>query len=271
MNLAKKKDQWLIDTSELKFKEKLGMGSSGVVHKGVWRAITVAIKQNMIFDSKEFLKEAELMKTLRPHKNIVQIYGVCIQEDKATIVMEFVKGGSLLQLLQQKPQLPLDQIIKIVKGTAAGMNHLHAEGIVHRDLAARNILLTETGEPKISDFGMSRPMGDGNKSQKTNTNIGPIRWMSPESLSSGEYSVKSDVWTFGIVIWEVMTGKTPHQEINMLEIGLLIRDKALTPKLPEDADATLKNICNMCWKKDPSQRPTFPIICDKLTRTFGED
>jgi serine/threonine protein kinase len=138
--------------------------------------------------------------------------------------------------------------------------HLHEHNIVHRDLAARNILLTGSGDPKISDFGMSRIL-QKEEEGKTKKNLGPIRWMAPESLAQRTYSKKSDVWSFGIVVYEIVARREPHTEVNPLEVGLLIRDRHLTPKIPSHCPPILREVMQLCWQADPNQRPSFKEIC----------
>jgi len=153
-------------------------------------------------------------------------------------------------------------------GIAQGMYHLHENKIIHRDLAARNILLHH-GESKISDFGMSRSLNQQNEG-KTKSMIGPIRWMAPESLGEQLYSSKSDIWTYGIVLYEIVARKEPHEKEVQLLIGAKIRDEGLTPEIPNDNDdgddcpKCLKEVMEMCWKKDPTQRPEFDTICKFL-------
>ena len=156
--------------------------------------------------------------------------------------------------------------IKLINGIARGMLHLHSNNVIHRDLAARNILLSNR-DPKISDFGMSRTVIDEFTEGKTKQNIGPLRWMSPESIKSSIYSTKSDVWMFGIVIYEIITRKEPHDEKNdIMEVAILIRDKGLTPTIPNDCNEILKEIMNQCWNIDPEKRPDFETICNMLEK-----
>jgi proto-oncogene tyrosine-protein kinase Ret len=141
------------------------------------------------------------------------------------------------------------------------MYHLHKFNIIHRDLAARNILLTTTGSPKISDFGMSRLLHVADVG-KTYSNIGPIRWMAPESLAQQIYSKKTDIWSFGIVVYEVVAQREPHVDVNPLDVGVLIRDTYLTPTIPTNCPPLLRKIMEMCWHKEPDHRPSIEAICN---------
>jgi len=189
------------------------------------------------------------------------VFGVSLDGPQPVIVMEYCAGGSLDRILfDSNLKLSDEHKIRLVRGIAAGMLHLHEHNIVHRDLAARNILLTGSGDPKISDFGMSRIL-QKEEEGKTKKNLGPIRWMAPESLSQGTYSKKSDVWSFGIVVYEIVARREPHTEVNPLEVGLLIRDQHLTPKIPINCPPILRTLMQLCWQADPNQRPSFTEIC----------
>jgi len=130
---------------------------------------------------------------------------------------------------------------------------LHNNNIVHRDLAARNILLSGTGDPKISDFGMSRLVHD-NKGNTTKADVGPIKWMAPESIKRKEYSKKSDIWTFGVVIWEVVTRQEPYEGEDLMELALSIRDTGRHLQIP-DCEPIFQSIMNQCFKNEPRDRP----------------
>ncbi len=133
------------------------------------------------------------------------------------------------------------------------MLHLHNNNIVHRDMAARNILLSEIGEPKISDFGMSRLVTDdgGNTTKAT---VGPLKWMAPESIRNREYSKKSDMWSFGVTVWEIVTREEPYKGEDLMDLGLKIRDEGHSLAIPDNTEPIFKHIMESCFKKDPQER-----------------
>jgi serine/threonine protein kinase len=133
------------------------------------------------------------------------------------------------------------------------MLHLHNNNIVHRDLAARNILLSEVGEPKVSDFGMSR-LVDNDDGNTTKATVGPLKWMAPESLRSREYSKKSDVWSFGVVVWEIVTRQEPYKDEDLMDLGLKIRDEGHSLPISDDTEPIFKHIMESCFKKEPQDR-----------------
>jgi len=159
---------------------------------------------------------------------------------------------------KQTPEL----FVKISKGIAAGMVHLSEEKLVHRDLAARNILLTSSLVPKVSDFGMSRFNATGDDSGKTGSLVGPLRWMSPESLSEGVYSEKTDVYSFGVLLWEIMTfGTQPYPEfIDPVVVGTRVAMGKLTLEAPKGAPASIADAMNSCIKYNPDERPVFRAV-----------
>jgi predicted Ser/Thr protein kinase len=254
-----------IPFEDIEVKKEIGKGSYGKVCLGQWSGATVALKFCKEKEGLEdFWKEANLMIELPPHPNVVQMFGVSTDGTQPVLVLEYCGGGSLDKLLffSEQPMNETQNII-LVKGIAAGMLHLHNHNIIHRDLAARNILLSDAGHPKISDFGMSRILQKEDEGQ-TKTNIGPVRWMAPESLAKQTYSKKSDVWSFGIVVYEIVARREPHTEVNPLDVGPLIRDQLLTPKIPDDCSPILRELMQLCWQADPNQRPSFKEICRLL-------
>ncbi|KAL6048730.1 Mitogen-activated protein kinase kinase kinase 7, variant 2 [Balamuthia mandrillaris] len=189
--------QWEIPFSELEFIEVIGKGGFGVVWRGNWRETPVAIKLfNEIMDSpalkENFKAEMNIMKNLRPHTNVVQLYGVCMEEDHPwCLVTEYLEKGDLKHFLCDNPPEGYQPIVQMAIQVARGMHHLHSEGIIHRDLAARNILLTSELSIKVGDFGLSSMVDESAGESKV-----PIRWTAPEALDGkGQATDKSDVWS----------------------------------------------------------------------------
>jgi predicted Ser/Thr protein kinase len=253
----------LIPFKQLSFGKEIGSGSFGKVFLGKWRGAVVAIKMNnRVAFTEGFSAEAKLTLSMTPHPNLVQTYGVSIDSDHPYIVLEYCEGGSLDQIVF-KQTLGSKEQRAIVLGIAYGLTHLHENKIIHRDLAVRNILLKD-GTPKISDFGMSRILKEETSHGKTYTSIGPIRWMAPESVLDMSYSYKSDVWTFGIVVSEIVNGHEPHEGENQLNVAMQIRDEGYTPPIPDDCDPVLRELMQMCWRVNPDDRPTMNEVTDFL-------
>jgi len=260
----------LIPYSSLKIIKQIGSGAFGKVYIGEWKQTKVAIKVGLGENDETFIKEAELTINIPPHPNIVQTLGISVQPEtnSPVLVLEYCDGGSLDKILfpstSQEIIITIEEKIEMIKEIARGMLHLHSNNVIHRDLAARNVLISR-GQPKISDFGLSRTLTSQLSEGKTNHTVGPLRWMAPESLQTSSYSAKTDVWTFGIVVYEIISRKEPHFDEDQMKVAYLIRDENLTPKIPHDCDSKLKSLMELCWNPDPQNRPDFEKICKILT------
>ena len=206
------RDQWEIERSSLKFVVRLGHGQFGVVWVGLWNNKTVAIKtlKTGTMDPKDFLTEAHIMTKLR-HPKLIQLYAVCTLEEPIYIITELMKNGSLLEYFQGKGKLlKLPQLIDMSAQVAAGMAYLESQNYIHRDLTARNVLVGDNNNVKIADLGLARLI----KEDEYEARVGfmfPIRWTAPEAAKYGRFSVKSDVWSFGILLTELVTyGRIPY-------------------------------------------------------------
>ncbi|KAL6059456.1 Mast/stem cell growth factor receptor [Balamuthia mandrillaris] len=268
---------WEIPYSELEFDEEIGRGCFGTVWRGTWRETTVAIKMfNSIMDSEmgkaNFKAECEIMKHLRPHTNVMQLFGVSMEDGTPwCLVMEYLAQGNLLQFLQQQHSSKTKKktnataernkmAVRMAREIAAGMHHLHSENIVHRDLAARNILLTGDLTVKVADFGLSTANSDEEQTETI-----PIRWTPPEFFMHRTFDRKSDVWSYGVLLWEIMNaGKTPYTNRKTEEVINAVVEGKILLRLDEDSPAVLRNIMAQCFRFDPEERPTFKDIVKML-------
>eukprot|EP01122_Echinamoeba_exundans_P010177 TRINITY_DN3748_c1_g1_i1.p1 TRINITY_DN3748_c1_g1~~TRINITY_DN3748_c1_g1_i1.p1 ORF type:complete len:1546 (+),score=251.70 TRINITY_DN3748_c1_g1_i1:527-5164(+) len=260
-----------IKSNDLIMGKKLGEGSFGAVYLGTYKGRKVAIKKlanNMISTHvADFFREASVMLSIPKNAFIVDMIGMCQELSNFSMVMELCPGGSLEDLLRRltKSGQKLDDLdfFIIARGIALGMRHLAASGVVHRDLAARNVLLDAELSPKISDFGFSRVVGDNSKG-KTQATTGPLRWMAPESLSKLEYSEKSDVWSFGAVLIEMLTAEVPFPEEDTVNVAVKVRDGISTALdcLPKDTQAPdwVTELIRMCFTFEETARPTFSEV-----------
>ena len=215
-------DKWEIDKSALKFLKKLGAGNFGEVWQGLWNGTTkVAIKtlREGTMQPEAFLKEAEIMKKLI-HPKLVQLYAVCSREEPIYIVTELMTKGSLLEFLHGEGRKVLDmtKMIDISAQVAEGMAFLESHGFVHRDLAARNVLVSDGLHVKIADFGLSRLYVDDGYVAHEGAKF-PIKWTAPEACLMNAFSTKSDVWSFGVLISELVTyGRIPYPGMSNHEV-----------------------------------------------------
>jgi len=153
--------------------------------------------------------------------------------------------------------------LRIIKGILAGMLHLSLENVIHRDLAARNVLLSDSLEAKVADFGLSR-VSENNEAVYSRSVIGPIKWMSPEALSKKKYSEKSDVWAFGVTCCEILTRKDPYPNMDMIQVSIAVVSEDLTPILPRSCPPPLSKILMPCFSYEPEKRPTFATLLEQF-------
>ncbi|QDZ24812.1 serine/threonine protein kinase [Chloropicon primus] len=261
--------QWNIKVEDVTFGDRVGIGSFGEVYRGMWRGTEVAVKklidQDITEESKqEFLGEVSIMRRLR-HPNIVLFMGVITSRDNLAIVTEFLPRGSLFKLLHRSGiQLDLRRRLRMAEDVAKGMHYLHTCNpmIVHRDLKSPNLLVDRNWCVKVTDFGLSRMKHSTFLSTKSNA--GTPEWMAPEVLRSEPANEKSDIYSYGIILYELITGKIPWEGLNAMQVvgAVAFQDKRLN--VPEGIDEEVKELMQNCWRGDPSKRPSFEEILKAL-------
>ncbi|XP_076364807.1 tyrosine-protein kinase Src42A-like [Tachypleus tridentatus] len=269
----KTRDQWEIERSSLKFIRKLGQGQFGQVWEGLRNNTTpVAIKtlKPGTMDPKDFLAEAQVMKKLH-HPKLVQLYAVCTLEEPIYIVTELMKNRSLLVYLQGKGRLlKLPQLIDVASQIAAGMAYLESQNYIHRDLATRNILVGENNMVKIADFGLARLIKENEYEARVGARF-PIKWTAPEAANHSKFTIKSDVWSFGILLTELVTyGKIPYSGMTNAEVLHQVEHGYRMP-CPSGCPIKLYDIMLECWHRDPQKRPTFETLQWKLEDFFARE
>lgn len=261
--------------SDVNIERELGSGAFGIVYLGLYNNKNVAIKtvQNDLLnmDLDNFMREAKLMMGVSQHKNVIQILGFC--SDPFCIITEFAEHGDLkAYLIKKKKHITFTTMINIIRGIAAGMSHIHKSNIMHKDLAARNILLDANNNAKISDFGLSKQVNDKEYYKLINKTKLPIKWYDPIVFYDHKYTQPSDVWSFGITSWEVLTyGKDPYEgfDNDMLVNYLNSGQRLDIPNIIKDGEVAHKKLWKIilrCWEMDQKKRPTFPEIVQKLTK-----
>jgi len=266
-----------IDFAELEFESEIGRGSYGIVFKGRWRGGSVAIKQLLLQamtpkEIDDFKSEAVVMSALRPHVNVVQFLGIT-STPQLCIITEFLENGSLYQFIFSDAKIDTTILTNILKGISGGMLHLHKEGIVHRDLAARNILLGSGFQVKISDFGLSRVVdtASGSQSNRTKSDTGPLKWMAPEAIRNREYSQMSDVWSFGVTMYEIVARCEPYPELDPIQTALQVSNGNIKLEMPYYTPFVIAEIFNGCLCTDPNQRPKFGFICNRFQQARPDE
>ncbi|XP_042246848.1 tyrosine-protein kinase SRK2 [Thunnus maccoyii] len=270
-------DQWEIDRKSIRLGMKLGAGQFGEVFEGLWNdstAVAVKTLKPGTMDPEDFLREAQIMKRLR-HPKLIQLYAVCTMEEPIYIVTELMKHGSLLDYLQKDKgtKLRISDQIEMAAQVAAGMAYLELQNYIHRDLAARNVLVGENNICKVADFGLARVFMKENENvyeAKEGTKF-PVKWTAPEAIHDNKFTIKSDVWSYGILLYEIMTfGQMPYPGMtNYVVVQKLAENYRMS--CPPSCPKVMYDIMMDCWKENEQDRPTFETLQWKLEDFFDLD
>ncbi|KAI3376000.1 hypothetical protein L3Q82_016529, partial [Scortum barcoo] len=266
-------EKWEINPSELTFMKELGSGQFGLVRLGKWRAqhkvAIKAMKEGAMYEE-DFIEEAKVMMKLS-HPKLVQLYGVCSQQKPIYIVTEFMEHGSLLNFLRQRRgSFSLGSLLSICLDVSEGMEHLEVNGFIHRDLAARNCLVNDSLVVKVSDFGMARYVLDDQYTSSSGSKF-PVKWSPPEVFNFCKYSSKSDVWSYGVLMWEVLTeGQMPFEQSQNHEVVTLVTKGHRLYK-PKMATPAMYDIMQICWRERPDERPSFSQLCVMISDALESD
>ncbi|XP_063729281.1 tyrosine-protein kinase Yes-like [Symsagittifera roscoffensis] len=253
-------------------KEPLGAGHFGQVHRGVWtetdkkgnsEKLEVAVKTliEATNDPDAFTKEAEILTKVK-HRNLVRMIGVCAHEKPPLIVTEFCNGGSLIGFLRDSDgqKCSMKKLVKMIGQVATGMSYLETVKIVHRDLAARNVLLTDDRKCKVCDFGLARFLMDNEIYQGSSKSKFPWKWTAPEGLSEQRFSSKSDVWSFGVLCFEMTSrGQGPYKGLERKKIQQMLQN-GYRLEQPQECPLWVYLMMRKCWKLDPHERYSFRHI-----------
>uniref|UniRef100_A0A8C7IQ31 Tyrosine-protein kinase n=1 Tax=Oncorhynchus kisutch TaxID=8019 RepID=A0A8C7IQ31_ONCKI len=253
-------EKWEINPVELTFMKELGCGQFGVVRLGKWRAqhkvAIKAIREGAMYEE-DFLEEAKVMMRLS-HPKLVQLYGVCTHQKPIYIVSEFMELGCLLNHIRQRRNtFSPGSLLSICQDVSEGMEHLEANGFIHRDLAARNCLVNDALVVKVSDFGMARYVLDDQYTSSSGSKF-PVKWSPPEVFNFCKFSSKSDVWSFGVLMWEVFTeGKMPFEHNPNHEVVMRVSQGHRLYR-PRMATPSIYDIMQLCWHE---VHRTLPASC----------
>ncbi|XP_062566100.1 tyrosine-protein kinase Fer-like [Saccostrea cucullata] len=266
------REQWQLRNDDIALEMKIGNGNFGEVYKGVYKPKSMVVAVKTCRDTlseeqrKKFLQEGRILKQY-DHPNIVRFIGIAAQRQPVMIVMEYVAGGALLNYLRKQGKtLSKKQLTKMCEDAASGMAYLESKNCIHRDLAARNCLVGDKSVVKISDFGMSREeeeyvVSDGLKQI-------PIKWTAPEALLYGKYTSLCDVWSFGILMWEIFSGGiTPYSGMTNNQAREQI-DRGFRMPAPEGTPEACYDLMMKCWEYNPNERYHFDKIHKELQSIF---
>ncbi|GCC29760.1 hypothetical protein chiPu_0008202 [Chiloscyllium punctatum] len=267
-------DKWEMERTDITMKHKLGGGQYGEVYVGVWKkySLTVAVKtlKEDTMEVEEFLKEAAVMKEIK-HPNLVQLLGVCTLEPPFYIVTEYMPHGNLLDYLRDCHKEEVNAVVLLYMATqiSSAMEYLEKKNFIHRDLAARNCLVGENHVVKVADFGLSRLMTGDTYTAHAGAKF-PIKWTAPESLAYNTFSIKSDVWAFGVLLWEIATyGMSPYPGIDLSQVYDLL-EKGYRMEQPEGCPPKVYELMRSCWQWNPMERPSFAEIHQAFETMFHD-
>uniref|UniRef100_A0A0A9DR12 Protein kinase domain-containing protein n=1 Tax=Arundo donax TaxID=35708 RepID=A0A0A9DR12_ARUDO len=268
-------EKWSVDRSQLLIGHRFASGAHSRLFHGIYKEQPVAVKFIRQPDDeedaelaaqleKQFNTEVATLSRLN-HPNVIKLVGACSSSPVFCVITEFLSGGSLrafLHKLDHKP-LPLDKVISISLDIAHGMSYVHSQGVVHRDVKPENIIFDGEGCAKIVDFGIAceeaycDPLAN---------DTGTFRWMAPEMMKHKSYGRKVDVYSFGLILWEMFSGSIPYEDLNPFQAAFAVFDKNVRPVIPNSCPAPVRLLIEQCWTSHPEKRPEFWQIVEILEK-----
>ncbi|KAK2965062.1 hypothetical protein RJ639_029448 [Escallonia herrerae] len=285
-------EEWTADLSQLFIGNKFASGAHSRIYRGIYKQRAVAVKMVRIPTHKEetralleqqFKSEVALLSRLY-HPNIVQFIAACKKPPVYCIITEYMSQGTLRMYLNKKEpySLSTETILRLALDISRGMEYLHSQGVIHRDLKSNNLLLNDEMRVKVADFGTSCLE---TQTQESKGNMGTYRWMAPEMIKDKPYTRKVDVYSFGIVLWELTTALLPFQGMTPVQAAFAVAEKFLSqfcfadlltsyfwllenerPPMPASCQPALAHLIKRCWTANPSKRPDFSEIVSALEK-----
>jgi len=273
---ARIEEEWNVDFSDLFIGHRFSHGAHSKIYHGIYKQQHVAIK---IFEVRECEEEGNLRSLLETqflrevthlprmqHQNVVSFVAACRDSESYYILTEYQQKGSLrahLNMLESKP-ISLRKIIRFALDIARGMEYVHAQGIIHRDLKPENVLVDKNCRLKIADFGIACV------ASKCDSLRGTYRWMAPEMIKGKCYGRKVDVYSFGLILWELVSGTLPFADMNPVQVAVAVIDKNSRPVIPTHCPHGLRDLINQCWALKPQKRLEFCQIVRVLEQMIKD-
>jgi len=264
--------RWVIDFNEIQLGNQLGMGSYGVVYKGRWKGVDVAVKKfvKQKLDESHMLEFRAEMAFLSEchHPNIILFIGACMKRPNLCLVTEFVKQGSLADLLlNTSVRMPWLMRMRMLRSAALGIYYLHSLSpcILHRDLKPSNLLVDENWNVKVADFGFARIKEEN----ATMTRCGTPSWTAPEVIRGEKYSEKADIYSFGMIMWQTAARKQPFAGRNFMGVSLDVLE-GKRPQLPVECPEAFAKLVKKCWHAKQEKRPTMEEVLVAINQLVGD-
>nr|CDS32911.1 mitogen activated protein kinase kinase kinase [Hymenolepis microstoma] len=254
--------QWEWPPSEIHDLQYVGSGAQGSVYKATLRGRVIAVKKV----SKQSETEIRHLRGLS-HSNVVQFLGVSIDGPWYSILMEYCPNGNFFDVIHNNISVGIESIIDWTQQIAQGMNYLHSHKVIHRDLKSPNILIGEDGQLKISDFGVSKEITENSTKMSF---AGTVAWMAPEIMRDEPCSLKVDVWSFGVIVWEIITCEIPFNGVDVGAIIYGIASNRFSLPIPTSCPTEFRVLMKRCWCPKPRNRPNFPQILSQLELACSE-
>lgn len=255
----------------VQFGPQIGSGGFGVVHKAKFNGHTVAVKKihghalSNVASIAEFKSEVAVLCTLK-HPNILAFMGACTKPPNLMIITEFMSRGTLFDVLHQSQlRITWPMRRKFALDTCRGMRYLHDSKLLHRDLKSSNLMLGADFTCKVGDFGLTRT-SSGTAAVQMTGQCGTFQYMAVEVLANKPYSEKADVFSFGILLWEMVARKLPYFGMQPMQVGMAVVQQGLRPTIPPKTPAPLSKLMQSCWATDPGRRPSFAQLVDVLEK-----
>uniref|UniRef100_A0A8D9E3Q1 receptor protein-tyrosine kinase n=1 Tax=Cacopsylla melanoneura TaxID=428564 RepID=A0A8D9E3Q1_9HEMI len=279
-------DRWEFPRQSLSLGKTLGEGAfgkviraeaEGIIQSGIMTTVAVKMLKEGHTDGDmiNLVSEMEVIKMIGSHINIINLLGICTQEGPLYIIVEYAEHNNLRDFLRKhEPKentyvnefvITQRDLISFAYQITNGMKYLHSKRCIHRDLAARNVLVSKNYTMKIADFGLARDVNNQDYYRQRTDGAVPVRWVAPEALFHRFYTYQSDVWSFGILLWEIMTfGGSPYPSVPNVEKLFQLLRNGHRMECPSNCPEEVYEIMQACWKSDPTERPQFSDLVSKL-------